>query len=156
MLALAAAATFAVSMALSKHFLREDTFWHFYGSSRVGFALGLLCVAALAEVRRGAPGMVRHRGFIGLVTLVEVIVSAATITSFAAIVLGPVSLVVAISAIQPALVFLYSLVLATLLPAIFGDWIIRGSLPPQAAGIAAITVGVVLISLSPNPPKDGV
>ena len=147
-LALAAAATFAVSIALSKHFLEDGGFWQFYGGNRLGFALGMLSVIALPEVRRGALGMVRRRGFMGLVTLVEGIVTVANIVNLAAISLGPVSLVAAIGALQPALIFFYTLALATLFTATFGEWIIRGTLRPQFAGISAITAGVVLISLS--------
>ena len=91
--------------------------------------------------------MVRHRGFMGFVSLVEGIVTLANIVNLAAISLGPVSLVAAIGALQPALIFLYTLVLATLFTVTFGHWIIRGTLRPQLAGISAITAGVVLIAL---------
>ena len=146
-LALAAAATFAISIALSKHFLEDDNFWRFYGPNRLGFALGMLSVICLPDVRRGALGMVRRRGFMGFVSLVEGIVTVANIVNLAAISLGPVSLVAAIGALQPALIFFYTLVLATLFTVTFGHWIIRGTLRPQLAGISAITAGVVLISL---------
>ncbi len=146
-LALAAAATFAVSIALSKYYLEDGGFWQFYAGNRLGFALGLLSVVFMPEVRRGGMGMVRRRGFMGFVSLVEGIVLFANLANLAAISLGPVSLVAAIGAIQPALVLFYTLGLASLSAATFGDWIIRGTLRPQIAGISAITAGVVLISL---------
>ena len=146
-LALGGAVTFAVSIVLTKHFISDDSFWRFYGSTRLGFAITLLSVIALPDVRRRALGMVRNRGLMKMVALVEVVVTVAVLVSFAAINLGPVSLVAAISAIQPSLVFLYSLGLATIAPTSFGSWIARGTLRPQVAGIAAITAGVVLISI---------
>ena len=152
-LALGGAVTFAVSIVLTKHFISDDSFWRFYGSTRLGFAITLLSVIALPDVRRRALGMVRNRGLMKMVALVEVVVTVVTVVtvavlvSFAAINLGPVSLVAAISAIQPSLVFLYSLGLATIAPTSFGSWIARGTLRPQVAGIAAITAGVVLISI---------
>ena len=148
LLALAAAATFATSIALSKYFLEGETFWQFYSATRLGFALGMLGVIMLAEVRRGGLGMVSNGRFMGLVALVEALVTVAIILNFAAITLGPVSAVSAIGSIQPALVLLYSLGLASISPAIFGSWIIRRTVGPQLAGIAAITAGVVLISIS--------
>ena len=136
-----------MSIVLTKHFISDDSFWRFYGSPRLGFAITLLSVIALPDVRRRALGMVRNRGLMKMVALLEVVVTVAVLVSFAAINLGPVSLVAAISAIQPSLVFLYSLGLATIAPTSFGSWIARGTLRPQVAGIAVITAGVVLISI---------
>ena len=147
LLALAAGVVFATSIVLSKYFLDDEPFWQFYGSSRLGLALGMLGATFLTEVQRGSISMFRNRGFMGMVTLVEVVVSMATIVNFAAIVLGPVSLVAAISAIQPSLVLLYSLGLARLSPSSFGGWVTMRTLHIQLVGIVAITSGVVLISL---------
>ena len=147
LLALAAAATFAVSLALSKHFLTEDNLFQFYGPTRLGFALGVLTLILLPEVRRGALGTVKNRGFVGLLALGEVVFNGSTMMNLAAISLGPVSLVTAISAIQPGLVFLYCLGLASLFPVMFGGWISRGTLRTQVTGIAVITAAVVIIAL---------
>ena len=147
LLALVAGVVFATSIVLSKYFLDDGQFWQFYGSSRLGLAMGMLGATLLTEVPRGATGMFRNRGFMGMVTLVEAVVSLATIVNFAAISLGQVSLVAAISAIQPSLVLLYSLGLAVLSPSSFGGWVTMRTLHVQLAGIVAITSGVVLISL---------
>ena len=147
LLALAAAVALAVSFVLSKYFLEGGFSWLFLGSYRLGFAVAMLWVTVLPGVRRTALGMGRNRGFMGLVALAEGIVTVVLIVRFAAVILGPVSLVTAVSSVQPGLVFLYSLGLATLSPAYFGSWISRGTLRPQMAGIAAITAGVVIISL---------
>ena len=146
-LAFCGAVFFAASITLSKHFLTEENFWQFYGSTRVGVAFGMLSVVLIPEVRQKALGTVRNRGFMAMVGLVEGVVTVATIINFAAITLGPVSLVAAISALQPSLVFLYSLGLSRVSPAYFGDWIVRRTLRPQVAGILAIAAGIVLISV---------
>ena len=145
LLALGAALFFAVSLVLIKHFVTEDNLWQFYGASRLGFALGMLSVIILPEVRHGVLGMVRSRGFMGFVSLVEGTVTVANIVNLGAIALGPVSLV---AALQPTLIFFYALVLAALSPAIFGGWVTKSTLRPQIAGLTAITAGVVLITYS--------
>ena len=147
LLALAAGGFLAVSFILNKHFVEGADFWQFFGFYRLGFAVPMLGIALVPEVRRVAPGMAGNRGFMGLVMLTEGIVSIVLIVRFAAVSLGPVSLVAAISAVQPSLVFLYSLALANLSPTNFGGWITRRTLRPQAAGIAAITASVIIISL---------
>ena len=147
LLALGAAAFMAGSFVLTKHFVEDGGFWQFYAAYRLGFAPGFIWVALLPEVRRVAPGMVRNRGFMGLVLTAEGIISLVLLVRLAAVEMGEVSLVAAISAVQPALVFFYSLGLVTLYPAHFKGWITRGTLSPQFAGIASITAAVVIISL---------
>ena len=146
-LALSAAVLMAVAFVLTKHFLEGDVFWQFTGGYRLGMAMVMLNLIALPEVRKSAPGMVRDRGFMVLVLTVQIFVSVALIVRSLAINLGPVSLVAAISSIQPSIVFFYSMGLATLFPIKFKDWITRGTLRPQIAGITVITAGVVIISL---------
>ena len=147
LLAGASAALLAVSFILVKHFLEDGNFWQFYNASRLGFASVMLGLILLPEVRRVAPGMVRSWGFMRLMISVQIIISVALVVRYQAVDLGTVSLVAAISAVQPTLVFFYSLGLATLSPANFGGWITRSTMRPQVAGIAAITAGVVLIVL---------
>ena len=147
MLALGAAAFMAGSFVLNKRFVEGGDFWQFYGAYRLGIAPGMLWVALLPGVRHAAIGMARNRGFMGLVLLAEGIISLVLVVRFAAVELGDVSLVAAISAVQPALVFIYSLVLVTLYPAHFQGWVTRSTLLPQFAGIAVITAAVVIISL---------
>jgi hypothetical protein len=92
--------------------------------------------------------MMRNRGFIGLTVLnIGGVVSASHAIRFAAVSLGPVSLVSALLSTQPAVVFLYSVGLATLAPTVFGGWITRGTIRLQIAGIAAITAAVAIITL---------
>jgi len=91
--------------------------------------------------------VLRSRRFMGMVIAAELLVSVSLILRNGAINLGPVSLVAAVSSIQPTMVFLYSLALATFLPSRFGHWIAFKTIKPQVAGIGAITAGVVIISL---------
>ena len=147
LLALAAAVFMAVSIVLAKEFLESGTFWQFFGTFRLGVATIMLWAFALPDVR-GEFGMVlRNRSFMGMVIAAELLVSVSLIVRNGAINLGPVSLVAAVSSIQPTMVFLYSLALATFVPSRFGHWIAFKSIKPQVAGIGAITVGVVIISL---------
>lgn len=147
LLALAAAAFMAVSIVLAKEFLEGDTFWQFFGTYRLGIAGVMLWAFLLPEARRGFRVVLKSGDLMAMVVTAEALVTVALIVRNAAINLGPVSLVSAVSSIQPTMVFLYSLTLATIFPARFGAWIVRGTLRPQAAGIAAITAGVVIISL---------
>ena len=147
LLTLLAAALLALSFVLAKWVLEDGGYWQFFGAYRIGFAPVMLAVGMIPRARVNAPGMVRNRGFISLMVLVEGLVTLAVLARFAALSLGDVSLVAAVSAVQPALVFFYSLLLATLWPGTFGGWITRGTLLPQVAGIGSITAGVVIISL---------
>ena len=147
LLALVAAVFMAVSIVVAKEFLESGTFWQFFGTFRLGVATIMLWAFALPDVR-GEFGMVlRSRRFMGMVIAAELLVSVSLILRNGAINLGPVSLVAAVSSIQPTMVFLYSLALATFVPSRFGHWIAFKTIKPQVAGIGAITAGVVIISL---------
>ena len=146
-LTLLAAVLLASSFVLAKWMLEDGEFWQFFGAYRIGFAPVMLAVGMIPKTRGIAPGMVRNRGFISLMVLIKALVTLAVLARFAAVSLGDVSLVAAVSAVQPCLVFFYSLALATLWPSVFGGWITRGTLVPQITGIAAITAGVVIIAL---------
>ena len=149
LLALSAALLFAVSMVVTKHMAEEETFWQFYAFGRWGQAAGLLGVSIMvADTRRTALGSMKNRGLMGYVALNAGIVTGASAANLGAVILGPVTLVAAIGSLQPTVVFLYSLVLATLLPATFKSWITWDTLRPQATGILAIAGAVVLITIS--------
>ena len=149
LLALGGALFFAGSIVLSKHFVTDETFWQFYGSGRIGHGIGMLAFSMLAvDVRRTALGETRNSPFMGCVALGEFVVTGSSLAALGAVVLGPVSLVAAMGALQPISVFVFSVALATLFPAGFGYWITRTTLRPQTAGIVAITVAVVLITVS--------
>ena len=145
---LISAAFMAISFILTKHFIEDSEFWQFYVSFRFGSALVPLATIVMPEVHGSLPNMARNRGFIGYVFLnVAVVASVSFATRFAAVNLGPVSLVSAIGSAQPAMVFLISLSLANLFPANFGAWITRRTLRPQVAGIGAIIASLVIISV---------
>ena len=146
-LALLAGLLFAVGNVMSKHFLDEEPFWHFYGSSRLGFSLGTLTVLGMKDVRQRGFAMIRNIKFIRLWALDELLVTGAVIASLEALNRGPVSLISAVGALQPSVVLFYSLALARISPATFGSWISTASLPTQIIGTCAITAAVVLISL---------
>ena len=147
LLALAAAVFMAVSIVLAKEFLESDTFWQFFGTFRLGVATIMLWTFGLPDVQRELGTVVRSPKFMGMVIIAELLVSVSLVVRNGAINLGPVSLVAAVSSIQPTMVFLYSLALATFLPSRFGHWIAFRTIKPQVAGISAITAGVVIISL---------
>ena len=147
-LALAAAVVMAMSFVLNKYFLEEGFSWQFFSSFRLGFAPVMLATILLKDVRQMGYTMMNNRGFVQLLVFAEIIITVVIIVRFAAVGLSPdVSSVAAISAIQPALVFFYSLGLAKLAPNIFGNWVTFRTIPPQVAGIAAIALGVVIISV---------
>ena len=86
-------------------------------------------------------------GVVGFVLLAEVLVTGGLIASFAAIRLGPVSLVVALGAVQPLLVLLYSVGLVAMAPERFRGWVTRGNLRVQLLGTVVLVAGVFAISL---------
>ena len=110
-LTLLAAGLLAVSFVLAKWALEDGEFWQFFGAYRIGFAPVMLAVGMIPKTRVSAFGMVRNRGFISLMVVIEALVALAVLARFAAVSLGEVSLVAAVSAVQPSLVFLYSLAL---------------------------------------------
>ena len=147
LLALAAAVFMAVSIVLAKEFLESDSFWQFFGTYRLGVATVMLWTFALPQVRRDPGAALRSPSFMGMIIAAELLVSVSLIARNVAINLGPVSLVAAVGSVQPTVVFLYSLLLARLLPSRFSHWIAVRTIKPQVAGIGAITAGVVIISL---------
>jgi hypothetical protein len=93
--------------------------------------------------------MTKRPGFLALVFLEEtVIVTLAMITRLAAISMGPVSLVAAFSSAQPAMIFIYCMILAKVYPQVFASWITRSTIKTQIAGMLAIAAAVIIIALS--------
>ena len=148
LLALGASAGWALSFILSKHFLEDGHFWQIFASYRLGFSAVMLMGVGSRRVRTSSVRLVRDATFVQLMVVAELIITVVVITRFAAVSLGPdVSIVAAISAVQPALVFFYSLVLAGVSPLMFGSWVNKGTFFTQSGGILAITAAVVIISL---------
>lgn len=146
LLTLSGALVFAVAIVVSKSYLEEGDFWEFYAVSRVTFAFGLVSVVGLPHVRRGALAAAKIHGFLKYVAFVEVMITASIVTYVGAVALGPVARVAAFSALQPSVILLYSLVLASRFQPRFGHWIARSTIKPQLAGIAVITTGVVFVT----------
>ena len=148
LLALGASAGWALSFILSKHFLEGGHFWQVFASYRLGFSAVMLMGVGSRRVRTSSVRLVRDATFVRLMVAAELIITVVVIIRFAAVSLGPdVSIVAAISAVQPALVFFYSLVLAGVSPLMFGSWVNKGTFFTQSGGILAITAAVVIISL---------
>lgn len=145
--ALVAALTWAIANVLVKHVVSGEDFWQFYVSSRVGFAFTLMLLALHSGTRSEALHVRLTGGIVGFILLAELLVTGGLIASFVAISLGPVSLVVALGAVQPLLVLLYSLGLAALAPERFREWVTKGNLRVQALGTVALAAGVFAISL---------
>lgn len=148
---MAAAATLSVSAVLSKYFLDAgDSFWQYVGAYRTGAALMMMGVTLQSsKVRTEAFNMTKRPGFLALVFLEEtVIVTLAMITRLAAISMGPVSLVAAFSSAQPAMIFIYCMILAKVYPQVFASWITRSTIKTQIAGMLAIAAAVIIIALS--------
>ena len=145
----AGAAFLGVATVLSKSFLEGDIFWLYLGAYRLGFGLAMAGITVVTrEVRTGMRVTLRNSAFLRLIILEEgVLISVAMVVRFAAINLGPVSLVSALNSAQPAMVFIYSLLLAGLFPLAFGNWVTKRTLHTQTVGIAVIVGAVAIISL---------
>ena len=147
-LVVTSAAIQAVSMVVAKYFLEDGELWSFYIGNRLGFAPPMIGAALVQpQVRRVIPGLVRRRGFIGLISLDEAVASVSQVVRFTAIKLGPVSLVSALGSVQPLVVFFYVMALATAYPSSFRGWISKRTIRTQVAGISAIVAAVAIISL---------
>ena len=149
LLALSGAAFLGVATVLSKSFLEGDIFWLYLGAYRLGFGLAMAGITVVTrEVRTGMRVTLRNSAFLRLIILEEgVLISVAMVVRFAAINLGPVSLVSALNSAQQAMVFIYSLLLAGLFPLAFGNWVTKRTLHTQTVGIAVIVGAVAIISL---------
>ena len=145
-LAVSGAAVMAVSFILIKYFLEEGGYWRFVGAFRLGIALPIVAVGLLPTVRRNAFAALREGRFLKPFIGLQLIVSWSFIVRFAAISTGPVSLVAAVSSLQPIFVFLFVYGLATMFPANFGDWITKRTISSQMAGILVISAAVAIIS----------
>ena len=146
---LTAAILVAISTIGTKYFTDETNPWHYSAGYRWGYSIGLLSITlCIKEVRRQAPGMIRNGKFIGMVILSEgVLISATFLLKLGALTMGPVSLISALGSIQPALVLMYSLILASRFPSYFASWINKQTLIYQSLGVLAITIAVMIISL---------
>lgn len=150
LLALSAAILLGIAAVLTKSFLDNSTFWVYLGAYRLGFGIAMVAITITTnEVRGGIRKTLRNRGFMTLVIFEEgILISVAIVVRFAAIKLGSIALVSAINAAHPAMVFMYSLILRQMFPDTFGNWITKGTLHTQAAGIAIITGAVTIICLN--------
>ena len=148
-LALLSALAWASANILTKLFVEDAPFWQFNFGSRVGFGMVMLILIFSGEVRRDVRTGWRSRPLWALFLLAEIIVTISLPLYYLAIKLGPVSLVSAVGAIQPLTVLIYSIGLALLFPAIFGDWIARGrgKLAPQLIGTLVLAAGVSIVSV---------
>ena len=81
-LTLLAAGLLAMSFVMAKWALENGEFWQFFGAYRIGFAPVMLAVGMIPRTRGSAPGMIRNRGFISLMVLVEGLVTLAVLARF--------------------------------------------------------------------------
>ncbi len=137
---------YAINAVLIKYLLSFTDFWTIFSYSRVGVFLAVLPLFYLYH--KDLFSILRKQGLkvAGVLSLDEIISLSATIISFAAVSIGPVSLVSAIYSVQPFFVLMLSVAISTFLPKILKEKIDRKTLLLKAAAIAAVIIGAVLIA----------
>ncbi len=116
--------------------------------SHTGIGLGGLVLYAFAPVRRAFHESLSTQGMsvVGLFSLSEVIFLTSQFLYFAALSLGPVSLVTVVGSSHVFFVILLGWLLTLIAPTIFKESISRGELLRKAMWAGVLLVGIALVS----------
>lgn len=141
-----AALAMSVYLTLTKFLLRLADFWTIFALTRLGMAVGLVPVFILcfSDLRQ----TVREQGWkvVGIMSLNEglALVGGLLLTMAAAV--GYVTLVTAVSSLQPFFVLIFATALSHFFPRIMKEEVSTASVSIKLAAIALMFLGAVLIS----------
>ncbi len=132
--------------ALTKRLLAETDFWTAFGLSRLGMFVVML---PLYPFHRQAIGEIVRLGrgrLLGIMALSEVLALAALLFGTIAMSRGPVTLVAALTSVQPFFVLAYALVLTRYFPAVLSEETGPRVLGKKLAAIALMILGAALVA----------
>lgn len=135
----------AANMLINKFVLNHAEYWTVYGWNRLG---GLLFVLPIVYLYRKQifPALKTTRKFaFGLMSLSESVNLIAVVFITIATAIGLVTVVTGLSAIQPLVVFIFTVILSILFPRIIKEDIDGKTLTQKFIAIILIVVGAVLL-----------
>ncbi len=121
--------------------------WHLFIWSSLGTLLAVIPLIAEREIRTEVMGFLKiGRLFIGAAVLEEVFDFIGRISSIFALALGPVALVSAVGALQPAITLIFVLALGLFMPGLLEEEIDRRTLALKLIAGIFVVIGVYLVS----------
>lgn len=140
---------FAVGDIVSDFSLNYMDFWSFFFWASIGSVFSSMLMLGFPKIRAGFLADVKNlkiKIFL-MVLSVSVIYYIAEIFFYAALSLGPVSLVVAVVAVQPMFTFIYALLLSFYKPEFLKEQIDGFNIVTKLLGILTIMCGASLIAI---------
>ena len=150
LLLLLTAFLFAVSNIGFKYAMEAKTisFWNVFTVNGICCAVIALLFSARKSTLLELKNLRQRTQKIGLIFGSQSIAALGITLSFIAIGSGPVALVSTIMNIRPAFVFIFSIIISRFYPGFINERLTKGTIIVKLIGIAMITGGVAIISLS--------
>ncbi len=133
-------------LALTKRLLADTDFWTAFGLTRLGM---FLVLSPLYPVHRRATAEIVRQGrgrLLAVMALSEILALSALLFGTIAMSRGPVTLVAALTSVQPFFVLAYALFLTRFFPAVLSEETGPRVLGKKAAAIALMILGAVLVT----------
>ncbi len=137
----AAAFTYAVYAIFLKHLLRSYNFWDVFAMMRL--VEWILILPLIGVYRQSLGQLIRNHGGRGitLISANQLVSMAGVLAHVVASSLGPITLVNAITSIQPVFVLLLSIMATSLIPSMFKEVVNPKTLVRKFVAISLIIVG---------------
>jgi uncharacterized membrane protein len=147
-LLLLAALMAALSSIGYKYALETLSFWNMVSINSIGVAVVALPLSLRKSTFLELKKLKQRTQTMGLIFSNQIIAAVGAAIGFVAFASGPVALVSTIMNIRPVFVFLFSLIISRFYPNFINEKLNRSAIIIKLIGIALITTGVVIISLS--------
>ncbi len=147
-LLLLAAFLSALSNVGYKYALETLSFWNMVTITGICVSVVALSLSLRKSTFLELKKLKQRTQILGLISGNQVIAAGGTALSFVAFAAGPVALVSTLMNIRPVFVFLFSLAISRFFPNFINEKLNRSTIIIKLIGIAMITTGVVIISLS--------
>ncbi len=134
----------SINSIATKYVLENLSFLNLFSIQSIGLATGATLSLAVIHTRKHLPNALRNAHF---VFLAEAITFAAVLTALAAVARTQISLVNAMSALQPLYLLIYMLIISTFIPKILKEIFTRKTLTLKAISVLMIVIGTFLVTL---------
>jgi len=134
----------AINSIATKHVLETLSFLNLFSIQSIGLAAGASLALLASHTRKHLPTALRSAHFI---FLAEVITFAAVMTGLAAVARAQISLVNAMSALQPLYLLIYMLIISTFVPKMQKEAFTRKTLSIKAVSVLLIVIGTFIVTL---------